>query len=165
MSRKNRETERDDEMLSRGAIPVPQDKQEKLPAHGITYDSMKRGGKFMIAAIIVFILSLMALFGYQYLYNSSIINKERACWLQEQRVEQLAQKYMTSNGFSSLPAYVEDIPGFSDIQADCPSGGSYTWNPVNGEYTCSEHQHYPDGFNGAKSVNEGTTVSTVEKNG
>lgn len=128
---------------------------------GITYASLKKSTRFMVIALVMLALSVGAVFMYITMYNSSLVSRERACWLYEQQIEALASKYMTSNGFSSLPAYVEDIPGYDSISQECPTGGSYTWNPITGEYTCSEHQHYPDGFNGAESSVTGTSTTTV----
>lgn len=129
---------------------------------GITVRTMKRAGKFMWASIIFLLLSISAIAGYWFLRNSSIINEQRYCWVNEQNVESLAERYVNENGFSSLPAYVEDIPGFENVAQECPSGGAYTWNPITGEYSCSEHAHWPEGFNQAQSINRGTTTVMIE---
>lgn len=86
------------------------------------------------------------------------------CWSYQVRVENLAQSYVTQQGGSSFPAYVEDIPGFDEIGAECPSGGKYTWDPVSGRYVCSEHGPHPDGYAAPQSTVEGTnTVTHVEE--
>lgn len=129
---------------------------------GITLRTMSRAGKFMWLAIAFLIVTILMFLGYVFLYNSSIVNEERSCWVQQQNIEALCQKYITENGFSSAPAYIEDIPGFQNVAHDCPSGGSYTWNPITQQYSCSEHGHWPDGFNQAQSVNTGTTTIMIE---
>lgn len=129
---------------------------------GITVRTLKRAGRFMWLAIIFLLLTILAIFGYMQLYDSSIVSEERSCWRNQQNVEELAETYITQNGFSSLPAYVEDIPGFDNVVQACESGGSYTWNPITGQFSCSEHGHWPEGFNQAQSINRGTTTVMIE---
>lgn len=135
--------------------------EEEEPG-GITLRTLKRAGRYMWIGIVFFLISLALIGGYIVLYNSSIVNEKRSCWVEEQNIELLAQKYVTDNGFSSLPAYIEDIPGFENVYKECPTGGAYTWNPITGEYSCSEHGHWPEGFNQAQSINQGTTSVMVE---
>lgn len=133
-------------------------------AGGITPRTKKRAGRFMWVSIIFLIIAILCLGGFYMMYNSSIVNKERSCWVEQQNVEALAEKYVVDNGFLSLPAYVEDIPGFENVYNPCPAGGEYTWNPITGQYSCSEHGHWPAGFNQAQSINQGTTTVMIEAN-
>lgn len=131
---------------------------------GISLTSMRRAGRYMWIAIIFMIVSILIVVGYMFLYNSSIVSAERQCWVEQQQIEALANRYVVDNGFSSLPAYVEDVPAFDQIYVDCPSGGTYTWNPVLGQYSCSEHGHYPEGFNQAQSsISSQKTITIVNE--
>lgn len=129
---------------------------------GITLRTLKRSGRFLWISIIFLLVSVLLVVGFLMMYNSSVVNAKRSCWVEQQNVEALAEKYVVDNGFLSLPAYVEDVPGFENVYHDCPSGGSYTWNPITGQYSCSEHGHWPEGFNQAQSINQGTTTVMVE---
>lgn len=128
---------------------------------GVSLQSMKKAKRYMWISIGFMIICIALVAGYIFLYNSSITSAQRACWLEQQNIELLANKYVVDNGFSSLPAYVEDIPAFEQIYADCPSGGEYTWNPILGEYSCSEHGHYPPQFNQAQSIISGQQTHVV----
>lgn len=145
-----------------GETPAPQQQEEYESASGISLRTLKRAGRFMWLSIIFLIISLLCIGGFMLMYNSSVVNKERSCWTEQQNIEALAEKYVLDNGFSSLPAYVEDIPGFENVYIDCPTGGSYTWNPITGQYSCSEHGHWPEGFNQAQSINQGTSTVVIE---
>lgn len=129
---------------------------------GITVRTMKRAGRFMWASIFFLILTILLVAGYLYMYDSSVVSIERACWMNQQNVETLSQRYVTENGFSSMPAYVEDIPGFDNVVKECEAGGAYTWNPITGQFSCSEHGHWPEGFNQAQSILRGTTTVMIE---
>lgn len=129
---------------------------------GITLRTLKRSGRFLWISIIFLLVSVLLVVGFLMMYNSSVVNAKRSCWVEQQNVETLAEKYVVDNGFLSLPAYVEDVPGFENVYHDCPSGGSYTWNPITGQYSCSEHGHWPEGFNQAQSINQGTTTVMIE---
>lgn len=129
---------------------------------GITLRTLKRSGRFLWISIIFLLVSVLLVVGFLMMYNSSVVNAKRSCWVEQQNVEALAEKYVIDNGFLSLPAYVEDVPGFENVYHDCPSGGSYTWNPITGQYSCSEHGHWPEGFNQAQSINQGTTTVMIE---
>lgn len=129
---------------------------------GITLRTLKRSGRFLWISIIFLLVSVLLVVGFLMMYNSSVVNAKRSCWVEQQNVEALAEKYVVDNGFLSLPAYVEDVPGFENVYHDCPSGGSYTWNPITGQYSCSEHRHWPEGFNQAQSINQGTTTVMIE---
>lgn len=135
---------------------------EEEPSGGITLRTLKRSGRFLWLSIIFLLISVLLVAGFLMMYNSSIVNAKRSCWVEQQNIEALAEKYVVDNGFLSLPAYVEDIPGFENVYHECPSGGSYTWNPITGQYSCSEHGHWPEGFNQAQSINQGTTTVMVE---
>lgn len=126
--------------------------------------SLRKSKRYMILGIVMIAFVLSGLFGYTVLEKQSAINHRDACWSYEQKVEQLAFNYATQNSFSSYPAYIEDIPEFANIQQQCPDGGSYTWNPITGEYTCSEHGHYSSDFNKAQSIKTGTITKTLNTN-
>lgn len=137
--------------------------QYEVDERSVTLDSLRRSRKHVLIAIVFLVLAILAVIGYIFMYNNSIINHRNTCWLHQQQVEFLAESYATENGLASLPAYIEAVPNFESIKMDCPDGGTYTWNPVTGEYYCSEHGHWPLGFNEAQSVNQGTTTGMVEK--
>lgn len=126
----------------------------------VNMDVLRRARHYEVVALVFMILMMFLPGGYALAFKSSISSAQSSCWKYEQTVEALANQYVTVNGLSSYPAYVEDIPSFNEIQSQCPKGGSYTWNPITGEYSCSVHQHYPEGFNSSQSINEGTTVTT-----
>lgn len=130
----------------------------------ITLDSFRRSKRYIALSIIFVLASLMLIVGFMFIKSNSETQKQHACWKHQQQVEQLATKYATNAGLASLPAYIEDVPGYSGIQSDCPTGGSYTWNPVSNEYYCSEHSHWPPGFNQAQSINQGTQTTMVDGN-
>lgn len=138
-----------------------QEYYEEAPG-GISPRTKKRAGRFLWISIIFLIISILCIAGFMMMYNSSVVNAKRSCWVEQQNIEALAEKYVVDNGFLSLPAYVEDIPGFENVFIDCPSGGTYTWNPITGQYSCSEHGHWPEGFNQAQSINQGTTTVMIE---
>lgn len=131
---------------------------------GISLGSMKKAAKYMWLSIVFMILCIGSIFGYFFLYNATIVSAQTNCWLEQQNIENLANKYIVDNGFASLPAYVEDIPGYEQLYRDCPSGGGYTWNPVLGQFSCSEHEHYPEGFNKAQSQVQGTSTKVIPAN-
>ena len=128
---------------------------------GVNRGSLRKSRKYLFIGVFGLVASIAAFVLYFILYQNGITANQYACWSHQVQVEQLAQQYVTTNGFTSLPAYVDDIPTFSDIYMECPDGGSYTWNPVTGIYYCSEHQHYPDGFGDAQSITLGTSTTTV----
>lgn len=129
---------------------------------GITKKSMKRGLRYVIIAIIFLLLSIGAFFGADIVHAQMVTNSKTNCWLYEQAMEQNAYKYMNDNHFASLPAYIEDIPGYQPYQ--CPAGGQYTWNPVTGEYSCSFHGEHPSDFNQAQSVSQGQETKITNAN-
>ena len=128
----------------------------------ITLDSLRKSKRYLIIALAFLILVVFLVVGYMFMYNNSIIQKRNTCWLHQQQIEQFATQYVNDNGLASYPAYVEDIPNFASIDMKCPDGGGYTWNPVAGVYYCSEHGHWPSGFNQAQSINQGTQTMVVE---
>lgn len=132
----------------------------------INVDTLKRARRYEIIALVFMFLMCLLPLGYSTLAKNSVNNAQTTCWKNEQTIEALAQQYVTVNGLSSYPTYVEDIPSFNEIAQQCPIGGSYTWNPIVGEYSCSVHQHYPEGFNESQSIRQGTTITemTTETN-
>ena len=128
---------------------------------GVDRFSLRKSRRYLGLGIFGMICAIFCFFACVAMYNSGITSKQIACWRHELEVEELADAYVSVNGFTSFPAYVEDIPTFSTIEADCPSGGSYTWNPVTGEYYCSEHEHYPDGYFDESSTSLGSTTTTI----
>lgn len=123
--------------------------------------SLSKARRYKVIAVLVLILMFLSFGAYYLIYTQGVTGKQARCWAYEQQVEKLAQSYVTTNGLDSYPAYVEDIPGFSDIDPKCPSGGQYTWNPVTGEYTCSVHEHYPEGWGAPQSQTQ-SVVQTPE---
>lgn len=121
-------------------------------AKEIDLASLRKSKKYMFIGLGMFILSLLLVFGFIFMSGVTVKGKQERCWKYQQQVEEAAKQYMVTNGFSSLPAYVEDLKIYEQIKQECPSGGEYTWNPVTGEYSCSEHGHYPEGYNSAQSV-------------
>ena len=133
------------------------------PKNAITLDSLKRSRRYVIISIVFFVLSLALVAGFIFMKNATEQNHRNACWLHQQQIEELTTKYATDNGLASLPAYIEDVPGFEAAKQECPDGGEYTWHPVKVEYYCSVHGHWPPGFNKAQSVNQGSQTTLVEE--
>lgn len=126
-------------------------------------ESLRKSRKYMLIGIVGFVAMCVVAF-LLYMLGGQLSNaREQSCWTTEQAVESFVTDYANKNGYASFPAYLDDIPGITDVLTDCPDGGAYTWNPVTGEYTCSVHGHYPTGWNAPKSQSQGTTV-TVEQN-
>ena len=116
--------------------------------------SLRKSRKYLAAGIVSMII-VAAIGGIIYI----------SCWSYEQQVEQFASNYASKNGLASYPAYLKDIPDAGDtLTGKCPDGGSYTWNPVTGEYTCSVHGHYPNGWNAPRSQSLGTTTTVTTNN-
>ena len=128
---------------------------------GVNRQSLRKSRRYLIIGFIGLAIAVIAFIMNLVLYQSGVTSHQNACWNNELKAEQLAQQYVTTNGFTSLPAYLEDIPGFTDMNLTCPDGGTYTWNPVTGEYYCSEHEHHPDSFGQAQSIQLGTQTTTV----
>lgn len=126
--------------------------------------SLRRARKYQIIAIVAFFVSVLCAVGYYMFYNNTVSGRKAACWSYEMQVEDLAKNYVSVNGFSSYPAYVEDIPTFSDNEMKCPSGGEYTWNPVTGTYSCSVHGEHPDNWNKPTSEVTGKTITSNNNN-
>ena len=137
--------------------------QYELDDKSVTLMSLRRSRKHVLVALVFMVLAVLAVVGYIFMYNNGIVSRRNACWLHQQQVEQLANTYVTENGLASLPAYIETVPNYESLNMKCPDGGTYTWNPVNGQYYCSEHGHWPDGFNSAQSIKYGTSTTTVPK--
>ena len=127
----------------------------------ITISSLKKARKFQILGIVSIVLAMCGFAAWFLLGQQMTANNMTYCYSYEVAVEKLAQNYMTVNGFSSLPAYVEDIPNFGSVSAKCPNGGAYTWNPVTGTYSCSYHGHHPDDFATPQSQTLSTNTEAV----
>lgn len=127
----------------------------------ISISSLHKARRYQIIAIVFLLVSILACGAWFFLGKTMTSNKQIQCFTYQVNVEQLAENYMTVNGFSSLPAYVEDIPNFGQIASSCPDGGQYTWNPVTGEYSCSFHGHHPDGFAAPQSSTVATNTEAV----
>lgn len=130
----------------------------------IDVTSLRRARKYQIIAILMFFVSILCAVGYYMFYKNTVSGKQAACWNHEMEVESLAKNYLSVNGFSSYPAYVEDIPTFSEYETQCPNGGKYTWNPVTGEYSCSVHGEHPDSWNKPTSEVTGKTITNTNNN-
>lgn len=124
--------------------------------------SLSKARKYKAFAFVMLALSLLSCGAWFMFGNFSVSQRQSNCWTYELTVEQLAQKYVTNNGLDSYPAYIEDVPGFTDLSYSCPSGGSYTWNPVTGEYYCSEHGHHTDEFGEPTSTTQSVVTKQVE---
>lgn len=127
--------------------------------------SLRKSRKYLVAGIVSTII-VAAIGGIIYVMSGQLVYARQSnCWTYEQQVEQFASNYASQNGLASYPAYLEDIPGADDVlTGECPDGGSYTWNPVTGEYTCSVHGHYPSGWNAPRSQSLGTTTTVTTGN-
>ena len=121
------------------------------PDDTITLKSKRKATVYVIVALIFMLGAFGAVYMYQMSQRNAVAEAQSTCWLQEQKMEKLVTDYVELNAFNSLPAYVEDVPNYKQTFAACPSGGEYTWNPITGEYTCSMHEHYPEGFAAAQS--------------
>ena len=128
---------------------------------GITKASLSKARRYFIISILFFLLSIGGFFGIQLFDNIRTANAQRTCWLNEQQVEEQALDYVRKNSFMSYPAYIEDVSGF--VEPKCSSGGTYTWEPVSGQYVCSEHGHYPKGFNAPEAEQLGTETIVTEE--
>ena len=137
-----------------------QEYYEHEAAADIEVSSLKKARKYNIIAIAFFILVVLICLFYVFFIQQFKTNRELTCWSYQVQVEQLSSQYVTVNGFSSNPAYIEDIPTFGSGPS-CPSGGTYTWNPVSGTYTCSEHGHHPSTF--AQPQSETKSVTEVQE--
>lgn len=127
--------------------------------------SLRKSRKYLAAGIVSMII-VAAIGGIIYIMSGQFTSARQAsCWSYEQQVEQFASNYASKNGLASYPAYLKDIPDAGDtLTGKCPDGGSYTWNPVTGEYTCSVHGHYPNGWNAPRSQSLGTTTTVTTNN-
>lgn len=127
--------------------------------------SLRKSRKFMAIGIVsIFVVILIGLGCYVFSTQQALARRN-TCWAYEQQVEQWAANYVNQNGLASYPAYLEDIDGSDEmLKGKCPDGGEYTWNPVTGEYACSEDGHYPDGWNSPKSKSTGSTQTVTGNN-
>lgn len=146
---------------------------ERYAAEYYSYDTTQAAGvaslrksRKYLAVGIVSVIIVAAIGGIVYCMSGQLVAaRQSSCWAYEQTVEQFAESYASQNGLASYPAYLEDIPGADDvITGTCPDSGEYTWNPVTGEYTCSVHGHYPDGWNAPRSQSLGTTTTVTTNN-
>ena len=138
--------------------------QEYEEEEGITLKTSKRATRYLIIALLFMIIAIGAVLGYRTMRANAISNQADSCWGQEVAIEALVNEYVDANGFSSLPAYIEDVPGYKQAFVACPSGGEYTWNPITGEYSCSMHKHYTPEFAAAHSELLGQDVSNLVTN-
>lgn len=130
--------------------------------YGINLQSKKKAGRYRIISLL-FLLLVIGCSALLFVYKQKVANEHQTnCWTYQVTVENQIQKFVRTNGLSANPAYVDDVPGISGIKFVCPDGGSFTWNPVDGEFYCSEHGHYPDSFVTPESEVTGTTVTEVK---
>ena len=127
---------------------------------GITDKSLSKARRYVVISILFLLLCIGGFFGIQTLGKAKVVNARNNCWMNEYNVEKVASNYILTNGLMSYPAYIEDVSDYSE--PSCPSGGTYTWDPVGGEYVCSEHGHYPKGFGDPKSQDMGTQQIVTE---
>jgi hypothetical protein len=115
------------------------------PSTNINLISIKRSNHYMKIGIIGMILATIIAGTYFFLTIGIKQGNTHACWNQEAQIEQIAKNYISKNGLSSYPAYIEDIPETNN-NYKCPDGGTFHWNPINGTYTCDKHGHYPQSY-------------------
>ena len=129
---------------------------------GVNARSLRKARKYLILSVSP-VIAAIASFVLLTAYNNGVLGNEyTGCWTHEQKVEALATKYVEENAFASYPTYVEDIPSFKGLSAyRCPKNGTYTWNPITGEYTCSEHGHYDPEFNKATTDSTGQSSRVI----
>lgn len=134
------------------------------PLQEIGMESVRKARRFKVLALAALVTAILCAGAFYMLQVNGTNGRQTSCWRNELAAEQAAQSYVKANGFSSAPAYLEDIPGFDMEKIKCPDGGEYTWNPVTGELSCSEHGHHPSSFGAAQNQNLGTTTSSVSNN-
>lgn len=128
---------------------------------GINLASKAKAGRYRIISL-VFLLIVIGCSFAVFAYKKNVATTNRtSCWTYQNIIESKIQEYVRKNGLSANPAYVEDVPGISGIKFECPDGGGFTWNPVDGTYSCSEHGHYPDQFVTPESQVTSTQVQAV----
>lgn len=129
--------------------------------YGINLQSKKKAGRYRIVSVI-FLLLVIGASAFVFFYKQQVSqNSLVACWKYQQTVEGKVADYARTNGLSANPAYIEDVPGIMDVKFECPDGGEFTWNPVDGTYVCSAHGHYPQQFAAPESTVTGTEVTAV----
>lgn len=115
--------------------------------YGVNLASRKKAGRYRIISILFLLLVIAASVGV-FMYKQQVAqNRVILCWTTENVVESKVNEYVRTNGLSANPAYVEDVPSVVEaLRYQCQDGGTFTWNPVDGTYTCSQHGHYPPEF-------------------
>lgn len=131
---------------------------------GVTPKSMSKARNYWIVAMLFLFLVVGGSAIIFIMMKSQTDGYRTNCWIYEQTIESMVSNYVTKNGLSANPAYIEDIPGIAGNSYSCKAGGSYTWNPVSGTYECSEHGHFPADFQAPQSqVVSSTKTEVVEK--
>lgn len=130
--------------------------------YGVNLASRKKAGRYRIIGLLFLILSLLSAAGVFMFRQQQMTTNRTQCWTYQSIVEQKVEDYVRTNGLSANPAYIDDVPGVGSVNFQCPSGGAFTWNPVDGTYTCSEHGHYPEAFVTPESEVTGTQQTAIE---
>jgi competence protein ComGC len=70
---------------------------------------------------------------------------QKACFANQRTVSGASQAYMADKG--ALPKTLNDLvdAGLIESEPVCPSHGTYTWDEMTGEITCSVHGSYKTG--------------------
>lgn len=83
-------------------------------------------------------------------FNAASTNaRERACFAEQRVIEGAVQQWMAAEegrSAGALPAYDAVVnavvPDYIPEEPVCTEGGTYEYDPVTGEVTCSVHGHY-----------------------
>lgn len=130
--------------------------------YGVNLQSRKKAGRYRIISII-FLLLVIGASAMVFMYKKQVVEtNQNKCWSYQSLIEGKVKQYVRENGLSANPAYIEDVPGISGIKFECPDGGGFTWDPVNGIYYCSEHGHYPESFVTPESVVTSSQTTAVQ---
>ena len=124
--------------------------------------ALRRARRYEIIAIVAVAIMLLSFLLYFMFLRNSTAGIRNRCWEQQKAVEQLAAEYVTSNGLSSYPAYISDIPTIGEREITCPDGGTYVWNPIEGTYSCTKHGHYPNGYEAPQSTVQNVVETPIE---
>jgi competence protein ComGC len=103
----------------------------------------------VVAAVVV--LGLLLLCGLMAAMPMLIFSKakssaqQRVCFANQRTVSGASQAYMADNG--ALPKTLKALidAGLIESEPVCPNGGTYTWDEMTGEITCSIHGSYKTG--------------------
>lgn len=99
-----------------------------------------RRNRWMVLATVVLLVAALATPVYRMANAASI---QARCFAQEQSVEAEAKTFRDDH--LDFPDSVTELASGKSLQ--CPGGGDYTWNPVLGTLTCSEHGHWGSSSN------------------